>query len=271
MIDFLYETPLSAPLIFDSHAHYDDSRFTDIKDELLNQLPKSGVGGVITCGCDVNSSKSACEIAENYDYIYFSAGIHPEFANNFEDSLDTSLLEIGSLAKHKKCLAIGEIGLDYYWEKENKEFQKKIFEEQLKLANSMGLPVIIHDREAHSDTLKIISKYKPKGVLHSFSGSPEMANEVFKLGMYIGIGGVVTFKNSKKLPEIVKEMPLDSFLLETDAPYLTPEPYRSKTNNSAMIYFTAKKIAEIRDISLESVLKLSFENAERLFIQKTEG
>ena len=162
-------------------------------------------------------------------------------------------------------MAIGEIGLDYYWVDDNKEQQRALFEEQLALANSLNLPVIVHDRDAHADTLELLKKHRPKGVVHSFSGSAEMAKEILNLGMYIGIGGVLTFKNAKKLPEIAAALPSDRFLLETDAPYLAPVPYRSKINNSALILLVAEKLAELRNTDCESILKNSLNNAEKLF------
>lgn len=259
MIDFLEESPLKKPLIFDSHAHYDDKKFDGIRDELLDSLPRHGVCGVINCGCDTESSKKAIAFAEGYEYIYAAVGVHPENIGGGR------VLEIEALAKHKKCVAIGEIGLDYYWVSDNKEEQKKLFEEQLILANKLGLPVIVHDRDAHADTLELLRKHRPKGVVHSFSGSPEMAKEILKLGMYIGIGGVITFKNAKKLPEVVAQLPEDRFLLETDAPYLTPVPHRGEINNSAMIYFSAQKIAEIRNTSVDGVLNSTRKNTEKLF------
>lgn len=259
MIDFLNESPLREPLIFDTHAHYDDGRFNEFP-ELLSELPKHGVGGVITCGCDGESSKKALNIAEKYPYIYASVGIHP---GNLDSG--TSIEEIEKLAKHEKCVAIGEIGLDYYWTQDNKPEQAEIFEQQLILADKLNLPVIVHDRDAHADTLELLKKHKPKGVVHSFSGSVEMAKELIDLGLYIGVGGVITFKNAKKLPDVVKMLPSDRILLETDAPYLTPVPYRSKINHSAMIYLTAEKIAELRGTDTENVLNTAFENACRLF------
>lgn len=259
MIEFLNECPISEPLIFDSHAHYDDAKFDSIRDELLRSLPRHGVAGAINCGCDVKSSKAALSLADKYRYIYAAVGIHPE---NIKGG---TVSEIEALSHHKKCVAIGEIGLDYYWVSDNKEEQKTLFSKQLELANSLGLPVIVHDRDAHADTLELLLKYKPKGVLHSFSGSPETAKQILDLGMYIGIGGVVTFKNAKKLPEIVAMLPEDRFLLETDAPYLTPVPYRSDINHSAMIYWTAKKIAEIRNSTVENILITAKRNAENLF------
>lgn len=266
MIDFVDESPLKEQLIFDSHAHYDDESFEEFRQELFYSLPKAGVAGIITCGCDPDSNKAAMELAELYDFIYFAAGIHPGNVDCLETTtLETVLAEISNYTKHQKCVGIGEIGLDYYWTQENIPLQKKVFTEQLELANTLNMPVIVHDRDAHADTLALLKEHKPKGVVHSFSGSSEMAEKIYKLGMYIGISGVITFKNARKLPEVVQNMPLDRFLLETDAPYLTPVPYRSKTNHSAMIYFSAKKIGEIRGISTEEVLKHALQNTKELY------
>ncbi len=258
MTDFP-EYPYDEALIFDSHAHYDDAKFDGEREALLAELPSRGVCGVVNCGCDTASSKTALRLADSYGYIYAAVGIHPENIGG------GTVNEIRTLVKHKKCVAIGEIGLDYYWVSDNKEQQKELFSQQLELANEINKPVIVHDRDAHSDTLELLKKHRPKGVVHSFSGSTEMAKEILKLGMYIGIGGVITFKNAKKLPEVVKMLPEDRFLLETDAPYLTPVPYRSKINNSAMIYLTAQKIAEIRNTDTAHILMTARENEKNLF------
>lgn len=259
MMEISENFPLTELLIFDSHAHYDDAKFDKIRDELLDSLPRQGVCGVINCGCDTESSKIALAFAEKYPYIYAAVGVHPENIGG------GTVLEIEALSQHKKCVAIGEIGLDYYWVSDNKQEQKALFEEQLILANRLNLPVIVHDREAHADTLELLKKHRPKGVVHSFSGSREMAREILNIGMYIGIGGVITFKNARKLPEVVEMLPEDRLLLETDAPYLTPVPYRGEINHSAMIFFTAKKIAEIRNTTDEQVLSSARKNAEKLF------
>lgn len=258
-------SPLTEPLIFDSHAHYDDERLTGCGDELFTELSKS-VAGIVTCGCDFASCEAAKTLAENHGFVYFAAGIHPENVGSVEGlSKDCINTKITEFSKHKKCVAIGEIGLDYYWTEENISQQKGIFSTQLELSRTLDMPVIIHDRDAHSDTLEMLKRYKPKGVVHSFSGSAEMAKEIYKLGMYIGISGVVTFKNARKLPDVVKEMPMDRFLLETDAPYLAPVPFRGKINNSSLIYYSAEKIGEIRGISTEDVLKYAMDNTKRLY------
>lgn len=260
MIEYIDESPLKKPLIFDTHAHYDDERFTEIEEELFTKLNRHGVGGILTCGCDGESSLKALELADKYDFIYAAVGIHP---GNIDSG--TTIAEIEKICQNKKCVAIGEIGLDYYWTQDNITLQKEFFSEQLELANKYSLPVSVHDRDAHADTLEFLKKFRPKGVIHSFSGSVEMAQEILRLGMYIGVGGVVTFKNAKKLPDVVKILPEDRLLLETDSPYLAPVPYRSKTNNSAMIYLTAQKIAEIRETSTEHILNVTFKNAKQLF------
>lgn len=260
MMEFPESYPFKKPLIFDSHAHYDDKKFDGIRSDLLNMLPSHGVAAAVTCGCDTESSKAASRLSEDYGYIYFAAGIHPENIDS-----ESTLADIETISKHKKCVAIGEIGLDYYWVSDNKNRQIELFEAQLKLAGRLGLPVIVHDRDAHADTLALLKKYRPRGVVHSFSGSPEMAKEILSIGMYIGIGGVVTFKNAKRLPDVVKLLPADRFLLETDAPYLTPVPYRSKLNNSAMILLTAQKIAELRNTDTEKILADTLQNSYNLF------
>ena len=254
------ELKLKQNLITDTHAHYDDKKFDGIRDELLLSLHENGVDRIITCAVDGASAKVALALADKYSFICAAVGIHPE---NLESK--TSTEEIRALAAHGKCVAIGEIGLDYYYSSDNKEEQKKVFEEQVVLANELSLPVIVHDREAHADTLEIIKKYRPKGVLHCFSGSPEMAAEAVKAGMYIGVGGVVTFKNAKKMPDVIKAVPKERLLLETDCPYLAPEPYRGALCHSGYITLTAKKVAEILTESTEEVLKLTSENAQNLF------
>ncbi len=246
--------------IFDTHSHYDDIKFDEVRDELLSSLESRNVGKVITCGVDMPSSLRSKKLAEKYDYIYFAAGIHPE---NMDEACNTDFIK--DLSEHEKCVAVGEIGLDYYFDPSSAEKQKQVFEKQLILSKELNLPVIVHDRDAHADTLELLKKHRPKGVVHCFSGSPETAKEIVSLGMYIGIGGVITFKNAKRLPEVAKELPLDRILLETDCPYLAPEPFRGKLCNSAMIEYTAKRLAEIRNISYEEVLEATFENAVNLF------
>ena len=246
--------------IFDTHAHYDDERFDEIRNELFKAMHQNGVCGIVSCGCDETSSKKALKMAEQNDFVYAAVGVHP---GNIDSG--TTIEQIKSLATHPKCVAIGEIGLDYYWVDDNKREQIEIFEKQILLAKELDLPIIVHDRDAHGDTLEILKKYKPKGVVHCYSGSVEMAQEIIKIGMYIGVGGVITFKNAKKLPDVVKIIPDELLLVETDCPYLDPEPYRGKLCHSGMIKYTAQKIAEIRGTTSEKILNLTAQNAKKLF------
>ena len=248
--------------IFDTHSHYDDERFDADRELLLTSLPEKGITKVVSCGCDINSSKANQVLAGKFDYFFFAAGFHPENLEGF--SLD-DLSEIKSIAEDEKCLAIGEIGLDYHWMSSSKEVQKEFFAAQMELANEMGLPVIVHDREAHGDTLELLKEYKPKGVMHCFSGSSEMAKEIIKLGMFIGLNGVVTFKNARKSLEVVREIPLERLVLETDCPYLAPEPNRGKRNDSSYIPFIAEKIGGVLGMTGQEILDITNKNAERLF------
>ena len=248
--------------IFDTHAHYNDKAFDEDRTNLLDSFHESGILGVINCGTDIDSSKKSIELSEQYGYIYSAVGFHPEDINKADDNY---LAEIKAIATHKKCVAIGEIGLDYYWVKDNKEEQKRFFTEQIILANEINLPVIIHSRDAHNDTLEILKKHKPQGVLHCFSGSVEIMNEALKLGLYIGLGGAVTFKNARVPLEVAEKLPLQRLLLETDCPYMTPVPMRGKRNQSTYISFVAEKIAEVKNISKEEVLTTANKNAFKLF------
>ncbi|MBE6795593.1 MAG: TatD family deoxyribonuclease [Ruminococcaceae bacterium] len=248
--------------IFDSHAHYTDKAFNDDRRNMLGSLKESGICGVINCGADLESSKEALKLSEEYDYIYFACGIHPEEVEKLPENYLDILRE---LAQHEKCVAIGEIGLDYYWRQDTKEKQKEVFEKQLLLAEELNLPIIVHDREAHGDTLEILKKHKPQGVLHCFSGSVEMAKEVLKLGMYIGFGGALTFKNARKAIEVAEMLPPNRLLLETDCPYMAPVPMRGKRNDSSLIPFVAEKMGEITGLNPQEVLNIATENTKRLF------
>ena len=248
--------------IFDTHAHYDDEAFDEDREILLSSLNGRGVSLVIDCGCDAASSKKAIELSEKYDFIYAAVGIHPHEA---EEAGENDLDEIRRLLKHEKAVAIGEIGLDYHYDFSPRELQKEYFEKQIVLAKELDMPIIVHDREAHEDTLELLRKYKPKGVLHCFSGSVESAKEIISLGMYIGLGGAVTFKNARKPLEVAKFVPLDRLLLETDAPYMTPVPFRGKRNDSSLIPYTAIKIAEVKGIAPQTVVNAANENGKRLF------
>lgn len=248
--------------IFDTHAHYNDKAFDEDRKKLLDSFTESGILGIINCGTDIESSKKSIELSEQYDFMYCAVGFHPEDINK---ATEKYLEEVRSLSQHKKCVAIGEIGLDYYWVKDNKEEQKRIFTEQIILANELGLPVIIHSRDAHNDTLEILKKHKPRGVLHCFSGSVEIMKEALKLGMYIGLGGAVTFKNARVPLEVAKELPPERLLLETDCPYMSPVPMRGKRNQSTYISFVAEKIAEVKNLTREDILTAANKNATSLF------
>ena len=249
--------------IFDSHAHFDDERFNNDREELFKALNTTqGVVGIINCGSDYNSSVISLELAQKHDFVYAAVGYHPEYVSTATPDLKA----LEELLKTGGAVAVGEIGLDYYWNPEEAEKQKHYFREQIALSFKYNLPVIVHDRDAHADTLEILKEMKPKGVLHCFSGSVETAKEIIELGMYIGIGGVLTFKNAKKLPDVVKEIPIDRILLETDAPYMAPEPFRGKTNHSGLIYYVAKRVAEIKNLTVEEVLRITKQNTENLFL-----
>ncbi len=248
--------------IFDTHAHYDDESFDADRDELLSDLKNNGVSNVIDCGCDLKSSLKAVELSEKYDYIYAAVGIH---AHEADSATESDFKKIGSLYSEKKVVAVGEIGLDYHYDFSPREKQLEVFERQLAIAKQLDLPVIIHDRESHEDTMRLLKKYQPKGVVHCFSGSVEMAKEVIKIGMYIGFGGAVTFKNARKPVEVVAFLPTERLLLETDAPYMTPVPYRGTRCNSTHIAYTAQKIAEIKNIPPQEIIDICNENAKKLF------
>lgn len=248
--------------IFDTHAHYDDEAFQDDLEGLLSAFPDSGISGVVSCGVNEESSKKNIALAHKYGFIYAAVGYH---GLNTEDLTDNYLEAIKALAQDKKVVAIGEIGLDYHYEKETRDLQIKIFREQIRLANELDLPVIVHDREAHEDTLNILKELKPKGVLHCFTGSVETAKEILKLGMYIGLGGAVTFKNAVKPVEVAKIVPEDRLVLETDAPYMSPVPFRGKRCTSLLIPYTAQKIAEVRNTDVQALLDATDKNARELF------
>ena len=250
--------------MFDTHAHYDDSRFDEDREALLNSLfTEKGVKNIINCGCDIVTSLRSIEFAENYAQIYAAVGIHPQEADNVTDDY---IQKLEQLLQHKKVVAIGEIGLDYYYEAPSREVQKKVFIEQMQLAERTGYPVILHDRDAHKDCMDIaLSSSKVKGVFHSFSGSPESMRILTKAGWYISVSGVVTFKNAQKLPEIAASVDEDKLLVETDCPYLTPAPFRGKRNDSGYMEYTIKKIAELRGTTPEHITHLTSENAKNLF------
>ena len=248
--------------IFDTHSHYDDEQFNPDRDELLKSLQGQGVSNIVTCGCDIETTKFNHDLAQKYDYVYFASGFHPEC---LEGAMLDDLKIIEEYAECEKCVAIGEIGLDYHWMSSSKEVQRKFFAAQIELAKKMNLPVIVHDREAHGDTIDILKATKPKGVVHCFSGSKEMAKEIIKLGMYIGLNGVVTFKNARKSLEVVREIPIERLVLETDCPYLAPVPNRGKRNDSSLIPDIAEKIGEVLEIDAQEILNITNKNARALY------
>ena len=249
--------------IFDTHAHYDDEQFDSDRAELFASFKNKGVELIMNCATNLNSVKSTLALANENDFIYAAAGLHPE------DILDSEESEIEVIKRvaleEKKVKAIGEIGLDYYWKEVPREKQLIFFEKQILLAKELDLPVIVHDREAHEDTLNLIKKYAPKGVMHCFSGSAEMAKEVLKTGMYIGIGGALTFKNAKKILKVADEVPIEKILLETDCPYMAPVPFRGKRNDSSLIKYVAERLGEIKGMSEEEVIDICNKNGRNLF------
>ena len=248
--------------IFDSHAHYDDKAFDEDRTELLTSLPQKGISAVVNCASDLESSRTSLSLTEKYGFIYAACGVHPHEAQEAPDDFIEVLKE---LLEKEKCVAVGEIGLDYHYDFSPRDIQLDVFEKQLILANEFDMPVVIHDREAHEDTLNLLKKHKPRGVVHCFSGSAEMAKEILKLGMYIGLGGAVTFKNAKKPCEVAAVVPDDRLLVETDCPYMTPVPHRGERNSSDYIPFTAEKLAEIRNTDAQSIIDITRRNACELF------
>ena len=254
-------------MIFETHAHYDDDRFDEDRDELVKSLPEKGIGVVVNCGASVQSVRDTIALAEKYPHVYAAVGVHPTGTVELDDSFMEWMKE---KAKWEKTVAIGEIGLDYYWEKEEEvqEQQRYWFGRQMELAKEVGLPIIVHSREAAADTLKMMKAHHAeeiKGVIHCYSYSKEMALEFIRMGYYIGVGGVVTFKNGKKLKETVEAIPLEHILLETDCPYLTPEPYRSKRNSSLYLPYIIEEIARLKGISTAEVERVTEANARALF------
>jgi TatD DNase family protein len=250
-------------MIFDSHAHYDDEAFNIDRDEVIGNLRENGVVGVLNCGSSMEGAVSSVELAEKYDFFYAAVGLHPEYVGNMDGA---SIEQLEMLCRSTKVKAIGEIGLDYYYEENPpKDVQREAFRKQMKLAEKLNLPVVIHDRDAHEDTLKILKEFpRVKGVVHCFSGSIEFARECLKIGYYIGFTGVVTFKNAKKIIEVAREVPLNRILVETDCPYMAPVPNRGKRNQSDYIKHIAKQLAEIKGIDTDEILAITKDNIMRL-------
>ena len=248
--------------IFDSHAHYDDERYDGEREQVIENLFDSGVCGIINIGCTLERSQKSVDFADKYENFYAAVGIHPEDVEDLPaDYLDT----LRKWTENEKVVAIGEIGLDYHYEGYNREKQIEVFKEQLELAKELDMPVIIHSRDATEDCMAILKEYKPKGVMHCFSGSAETAKEVLSLGMSISFTGVLTFKNARRALEALEVVPMDRLLLETDCPYMAPEPHRGERCDSSMIPFIAEKIAEIKGLDAQTVLNTCTENTKKLF------
>ncbi|MCR5784861.1 MAG: TatD family hydrolase [Eubacterium sp.] len=257
-------------MIFDSHAHYDDEKFNEDRESILSSMQENNIGTIVNVGADILSSKSTLKLAEEYPFIYAAIGVHPSDVDCLnEESFDW----LKEHLKGEKVVALGEIGLDYYWEKdeERKENQRKWFREQFMLAKKEEMPIIIHSRDAAQDTFEMMKEMGAEdtiGVVHCYSYSPELAKEFVKMGYYIGVGGVVTFKNAKKLKETVEKVPMEKILLETDCPYLAPEPNRGKRNSSLNLPYVVAEIAKIRNMKEEDVIAITEENAKRMYFER---
>ena len=251
-------------MLFDTHSHMDDAAFDQDREELLASLPEKGICLLMNPGCSLETSRNAVKNAREYDYIYAAVGSHPDAANEVDEGV---LEEYRKLVRENpKVKAIGEIGLDYHYEDNPREVQQKAFRAQMALARELGLPVIIHDREAHEDCMKIIGEFpEVKGVFHCFSGSAEMARQLTAKGWYVGFTGVITFKNARRAVEAAAAVPLDRIVIETDCPYMSPEPFRGKRNDPGRVYRMAEKLAEIRGLSVEEIQEITLENGKRLY------
>lgn len=250
-------------MLFDSHAHYDSRSFNADRDELLSAMPEHGVGRILNAGCDLPSSRAAAELANRYDFIWAAVGSHPDDADHVDDR---TLDEYRRLAARERVVAVGEIGLDYHYEDVPRAIQQEAFVRQLELARELKLPVIVHEREAHADAMEIVDAFPDvRGVFHCFSGSLEMARWLLHRGWYLGFTGVLTFKNAKRALEVAENVPLHRLLLETDCPYMAPEPYRGRRCDSTMLGKTAARLAELRGITVEAVARATWESASELF------
>ena len=250
--------------LFDTHAHYDDEAFDADRETLLAALPENGVGLVVNPGCDLLSSRTAIALAEKYPHVYAAVGVHPENCGDWEDGF---LSQLRQLAARDKVRAIGEIGLDYYWEENPpRALQQHVFRAQLALAEELDLPVIVHDREAHGDCMEIVRDFpRVRGVFHCYSGSAEMARELVRLGWMISFTGVLTYKNARKAVEAAREIPLERLMIETDSPYMAPVPCRGQRNDSTLVRYVCEKLSEIKGISPEECARITLENGKRFF------
>ena len=251
-------------MLFDTHAHMDDRAFDQDRDTLLSELPQKGIGLLMNPGCSLASSRQACALAGQYDYIYAAVGSHPDAAGEVnEDGLEAYRV---LCKQNPKVKAIGEIGLDYHYEDIPRQRQLEAFRDQMALARELDLPVIVHEREAHQDGMAVVDEFpQVTGVFHCYSGSAEMAKELIKRGWYIGFTGVLTFKNARKAVEVAREIPLERIVLETDCPYMSPEPFRGRRNDPGKLYRMAQALAQIRDLPAEQVEAITFENGKRLY------
>lgn len=251
-------------MLFDTHAHLDADAFDADRAELIASLPEKGLGLVMNPGCDLPSSLAAIELAEKYDFIWAAVGSHPDAADLVDEDLIERYRQL--CQAHPKVKAIGEIGLDYHYEDIPREIQKKAFRMQMELARELDLPVIVHEREAHEDGMAIVEEFpEVKGVFHCYSGSAEMAKVLVKKGWYIGFTGVLTFKNARKALEVAASIPMDRIVIETDCPYMAPDPFRGKRNDPGKIYRMAEKLAELRGLSVEETQRITMENGKRLY------
>ncbi len=250
-------------MYFDTHAHYDDEAFNDDLPELMAAMRQGGISYILNPAVDLESSEKIIGLSDEYDILYVAVGFHPSDCNKFEES---SLEKLEKLSKNKKVLAIGEIGLDYYWTRENAALQRHVFTKQLELAFDLGLPVVVHSRDAHEDTLETLSRFKGlKGVMHCYSGTAEFAERLIKLGFYFGFDGPVTYKNARKTLEALAAIPKDRILIETDSPYLSPVPHRGKRNSSLNLPFISARCAEILGMPEREFARLTLENGKELF------
>ena len=254
-------------MIFDTHAHYDAEQFDEDREILLSSMAENGVGAIVNVSATYDSCKRVVDMARKYPFMYAAVGIHPDEVGSLNEE---RFLEMKKLFSCDKVVAVGEIGLDYYWDNESHELQKEWFIRQLDLARELGLPVNIHSREAAADTMEIMKEHGKglKGIIHCYSYSKEMAAEYVKMGFHIGVGGVVTFKNGRRLKETVEAIPLSSIVLETDCPYLAPEPYRGKRNNSSYIKYVAEEIARLKNVTYEEVITQTEQTARELYLSR---